>query len=78
MIALMVAGMAQKTEQIINAQDNALKVVTQKVRNENELIMMALGATMAGAISLQEHLVSHEHSECSLRTMLMISGGLKT
>lgn len=60
MIALMVVQIAQKTEQMIDTQDNALQLVTQKVRNENELIILALGATMAGAMSVQEQIVSYD------------------
>lgn len=61
MIALMIAEMAQKTDQIVHAQNDALEVVTRQVRSENELIMLSIGAMMTGAVSLQEQLVSYNN-----------------
>jgi hypothetical protein len=60
MIALMVARMTQNMEQVTTTQSNALDVMTRQVQSEKELIMMALGATMAGAISIQEQLVGRK------------------
>lgn len=58
MISMMVTTMAQNTDQMIETQENALAVVNQKVNSENQLVLTALAATMATAISLQDELVS--------------------
>lgn len=61
----MVARMAQNMEQVATTQSSALDVMTRQVQSEKELIMMALGATMAGAISIQEQLVGREERPLS-------------
>jgi hypothetical protein len=57
LITLMLAEMGQRTEQIVEAQDNALAVVTRQVRSETNMIMTSLAATVAESILIQQQLV---------------------
>ena len=57
LLALMLDETGLRTRQIIEAQDNALAVVTHRVVSETDLVMAGLTSAMAESILLQEQLV---------------------